>query len=192
MRLSQVDPEERVRDAAVADPRARARDVNAGRIAPEIAAAAAVDVEPFDDDVVGSDEDDAAGARPAQERAVAADQMHGLADEEIAVVGARGDLDRRARRGRVDPCLQARRPRRRRTALERACLAVAPRVHARRLAVPDRHVPAFARLNCARFGAPGLRDQEHEREQQRANHVRRARRCGPDRRCARRDRSTTR
>ena len=66
--LAQVNAEQRLPDAAVADGRVRRGDVNAGGVAAEVAGAAAVDVEAFDGDVGGANANDAAVAAAAKQR----------------------------------------------------------------------------------------------------------------------------
>ena len=78
VRLAQVDTEERVRDSAVHDERAGRGDVDARRIAPQIAAPLPVDVETAQLDARGADAHDAVGAGSDERGPALANQDHGL------------------------------------------------------------------------------------------------------------------
>src|SRR5262249_55833297 len=116
--LAEVDAEDRVGDAAAADRHVVCGDVNARRVAAEIAASAAVHVEALDRSSVRTDEDDTPGSRTDEARAPDAAQRDAPADPEVAAVGAGADLDRVAVSRGVDPGLKRREVRGRRPSLD--------------------------------------------------------------------------
>jgi hypothetical protein len=75
-------------------------------VARQVAAAAAVDREALERDVVGAHAHDAAAARAHEQRPPAADEADRLVDEQVALVLARLDLDRRSGRSFVEPDLE--------------------------------------------------------------------------------------
>ena len=106
--LSKVDAEQGFADAAAADRDARRGDVNAGRVAPEVAGAAAVDVEAVDGDVGRPDADHAAVAGPAKHGPIDSDQRDRSIDHQIAVVGSGRDHHAIARPRAIDERLDRR------------------------------------------------------------------------------------
>jgi hypothetical protein len=79
--FSQINAEECVLDGAVRQSHARGGDVNAGRIASEIPAAAAVDDEPAQRDVRGANADHAAFPRAPQPRHAYPNERQRLVDD---------------------------------------------------------------------------------------------------------------
>jgi hypothetical protein len=115
--FAQVDAEERPLDAAAANGGARRGDVDPRRVAPEVAAPEAVDVEAFDGHVRASYADNTPGPGAHEARTSLAAQGEGPVDHEVAYVFARRHDQDVARRGSVHPALQRRGLRQRRTAL---------------------------------------------------------------------------
>ena len=169
-------PNKRARDAAVADGGPRRRDVDARRVAAEVAAAQPVDVEPLDGHVSRADPDHAARSRSLDARAPPSDQMHRLVDEQVAAIGAgaRPPRGRRVarRRGAPGAATTARRPGRpsSRPGVDGMVL--------RRTRPPERPAAGSATAAAVRFTrpaspGPGLSpgdDQRPDEEQRRHAH----------------------